>query len=535
MSFSRRRFLSYTAALGTASAAAWFGHKRLNPMPTLNVRRIGLPFGHLLRDRSLPERAAQTLDCNILILGSGAAALTAAWYLAKHGRRDFWLAEGIEADGNNAAFRYQGLAAPGGAHYLAPPSAESTDVLDMLRDFGILQADGRYRETDLVHAPEERLLYQDRWQDGLLPQEDTDSRRFAALIERLKHARGSDGRKIFAIPVALSSADPGWRTLDRQTFAQWLDREGYTSPTLRWYLDYCCRDDYGQDSRRVSAFAGLHYFAARGHGLDTVLTWPEGLAHLSRRLRAHSGLTAAAEWPAPGGQAVSVNASAVHIREHSGHVETLLCHHRSGSVVRIRAKHLVCAMPLMVAARILHQAGDYGFAHPLPEYAPWLVSNFVLHSFPEEHGGFPPAWDNVVYGSPGLGYVSAANQLIRAAKPERTVFTAYTALNHAPAAEVRRWLLDAPDEALLAHAARDLLAAYGKTFWRHVSHIDIAVRAHGMSVPLPGYLNSPLTDALRRHRSRIRFAHSDLSGYSVFEEAAYWGAEAARSILAQEG
>ena len=39
--------------------------------------------------------------------------------------------------------------------------------------------------------------------------------------------------------------------------------------------------------------------------------------------------------------------------------------------------------------------------------------------------------------------------------------------------------------------------------------------------------------ALRRHRSRLHFAHSDLSGYSVFEEAVYWGVEAAKQILAQ--
>ena len=54
-----------------------------------------------------------------------------------------------------------------------------------------------------------------------------------------------------------------------------------------------------------------------------------------------------------------------------------------------------------------------------------------------------------------------------------------------------------------------------------------------MSVPSAGYLTQPTLIALRQHQSRLHFAHSDLSGYSVFEEAAWWGVEAARRILAQ--
>ena len=50
------------------------------------------------------------------------------------------------------------------------------------------------------------------------------------------------------------------------TFAAWLDaRRPAPTPHLRWYLDYCCRDDYGAGAAQVSAWAGLHYFASR-HG-----------------------------------------------------------------------------------------------------------------------------------------------------------------------------------------------------------------------------------------------------------------------------
>ena len=52
-----------------------------------------------------------------------------------------------------------------------------------------------------------------------------------------------------------------------------------------------------------------------------------------------------------------------------------------------------------------------------------------------------------------------------------------------------------------------------------------------MSIPHPGYLNRPQLLQLRRHNSPLLFAHSDLSGYSVFEEAVYWGVEAAKKTL----
>jgi len=72
----------------------------------------------------------------------------------------------------------------------------------------------------------------------------------------------------------------------------------------------------------------------------------------------------------------------------------------------------------------------------------------------------------------------------------------------------------------------------GRHFWRLVDSVDITVRAHAMRIPLPGYLDDTQLRALRTHRSRLHFAHSDLSGYSVFEEAAYWGITAAQQVLA---
>jgi hypothetical protein len=51
-----------------------------------------------------------------------------------------------------------------------------------------------------------------------------------------------------------------------------------------------------------------------------------------------------------------------------------------------------------------------------------------------------------------------------------------------------------------------------------------------MAIPVPGTRASATQGALhalRTRRGRLRFAHADLAGYSVFEEAFTAGAEAA--------
>jgi hypothetical protein len=62
--------------------------------------------------------------------------------------------------------------------------------------------------------------------------------------------------------------------------------------------------------------------------------------------------------------------------------------------------------------------------------------------------------------------------------------------------------------------------------------VELTLRGHGMAVPRPGLPRQPgLRDALRAVDGALLFAHADLSGYSVFEEAAWWGDVAARRIL----
>ena len=65
--------------------------------------------------------------------------------------------------------------------------------------------------------------------------------------------------------------------------------------------------------------------------------------------------------------------------------------------------------------------------------------------------------------------------------------------------------------------------------------IDVYLWGHAMVRPRPRYLWSDALAASARPLGRLRFAHTDLSGMALFEEAQYWGLRAAGSILELEG
>ncbi|MGL4996122.1 MAG: twin-arginine translocation pathway signal, partial [Deefgea sp.] len=207
---------------------------------------------------------------------------------------------------------------------------------------------------------------------------------------------------------------------------------------------------------------------------------------------------------------------------------------------RLIVDHVICAMPLHVAAHVVTNIKELGFdlKQHGTHHAPWQVSNFLMNRFPDEPEQHPLAWDNVVYGSKGLGFVNSTHQLIRTAKPQYSVMTAYHAYAGEDPKLVRQRLQQATGDELYAIAAQDLDAAYG---WgsqlkarQYVKQVEITLRGHAMSSPTLGFLSNVGIQNLTQQNSRIQFAHSDLSGLSIFEEAAWWGDVAAKKIMQRE-
>ena len=162
------------------------------------------------------------------------------------------------------------------------------------------------------------------------------------------------------------------------------------------------------------------------------------------------------------------------------------------------------------------------------EYSPWLTANLVLERLPNSfrEGG---AWDNVVMSSPTLGYVDAMHQSVRTFV-DRTVWTFYWALNQGTPAENRRVLLSR-DWNYWKEAILNDLSRVHPDIRSCVSRIDIMRLGHAMARPKVGAIFSEERQKLIASRSRLTFANSDLSGFSIFEEAQYRGIEAANRAL----
>jgi hypothetical protein len=172
-------------------------------------------------------------------------------------------------------------------------------------------------------------------------------------------------------------------------------------------------------------------------------------------------------------------------------------------------------------------------------YAPWLVANIHIKAPLFDRPGAAPAWDNVLYGTAGLGYVDAMHQSLHPV-PGATVLTHYRALGDG---QQRQLLLDRPWE----HWRDDILAelALAHPDLPHkATRIDITRYGHAMATPAPQNKSqighTPLWNkriALsKKERYRLRhgsltFAHSDWVGYSVFEEAFTLGHAAGEASL----
>jgi hypothetical protein len=535
----RRDFLASLAAAGIASLPGCSSSATL-PLPPGDLLGTSIDLGHLLRNPDLPP-PSETRRVPVVIVGGGIGGLSAGWKLAKSGFKDFLLVElESEPGGNSRAGRNEVGAYPLSAHYLPLPTRESTAVRELLSELGVLQGDPRagrprYDERYLCASPQERLYRNGWWQDGLLPQigvsdaELAQYRHFHELMEGYKQRRDG-GRRAFAIPMALSSRAPDLLALDGISIRDWLLAQGFDSPHLHWYVDYACRDDYGTSSAEVSAWAGIHYFACRnGEALDvvgdTVLTTPGGNAWLAegiaRSIRERAG------------DRLLTGAVAFRVAEAGGRMQVDLWLPAEKRTLRLEADQLIWAAPLFLVPYVFKNHNALKTAARHFSYAPWLVANLTLSRFPEERAGASTAWDNVLYDSPSLGYVVSTHQQMRM-HPGATVFTFYRALSGMPPAQGRAALQGTLREDWVEQILAELERPH-PDIRQVTTRLDVFRNAHAMARPVPGLIWGRERRLFAADGARLRFAHADVSGFSLFEEAQYRGVLAAERTLQRLG
>lgn len=550
---NRRNFLIGTAGFLMVAAFPWkhfLRQLRFSPIPVEN-HSPNAALGHRLRDRGFADSPARTESAPLVIVGGGIAGLSTAWWLTRNGFNDYLLLElegqvgGNSSSGENAVSAY-----PWAAHYLPVPNAESKWVRLFLEEIGVIvgsDAKGRpiFDETMICHDAVERLWMEGKFQDGIVPHTGLDNierEEFRAFFEEMRRfaaLKGSDGKPIFAIPIAEGSRDRFTAievaALDGISMSEWLERKGFRGKPLRWYANYGCRDDFGSDLESTSAWAGIHYHAARrGFAANAdptaILTWPAGNGWLTEKLRAL--LT--------GKIRTGEIATSVLPPEKAGEPTIVLTHDaRSGESRRIEAESVVIAAPRFVANRLLPEKYRTPLEGAGPgetlNYAPWMVANLTVRDLPGTNGEGKTelgAWDNVSYYSESLGYVVATHQTSTIGRS--SVLTHYWPLTELPPKEARRVASARSPEEWREKILVDLEVMHPE-IRAIVERIDYRVWGHGMISPSPGYLSGPTRARLENSIGRVHFAHSDISGMSIFEEAQYRGVLAAKRVLAEFG
>lgn len=470
----------------------------------------GSAAGHRLRDGAAYPAAREKRRVPVAIVGGGIGGLSAGWRLDALGMRDWILLEmqehagGNARSGQNAVSRY-----PWGAHYVPVPGRDATHVRALFRELGVLGENGEWDERTLCHSPQERIWQHGQWHSGLEPFDalpKADLAQFAAFDAKLEEWRATHA---FSVPSAAGRARgrtskhaAAIAALDGQTADAWMRSNGFTSPALRWWVEYGLRDDYGSSLTTASAWSAVHYFAAREREEIGPLTWPEGNDWIAQKLAARAGAR------------LVTGAPAMHIE-------------RAGSrwlvrtpKVDVECDAVIWGAPLFVLPHVLPSARP-----PVTlDYAPWVVANLTLDRAPFERGA-EPAWDNVIYGSRSLGYVDATHQWLGAPLEQR-VWTWYFAIVDRAPSDARRWLQSRPWSAWRDDILADLSRAH-PDIAQCVSRIDVMRWGHAMPRPTPGLLGR--VEALQRWKPAERFyiAHSDMSGLSLFEEAQWHGVQAA--------
>ncbi len=196
------------------------------------------------------------------------------------------------------------------------------------------------------------------------------------------------------------------------------------------------------------------------------------------------------------------------------------------------ADRVVFAAPQFLARYIIRSFRDQPPAHAAEfQYGAWMVANLHLRDRPL-NAGFPLAWDNVLYESPSLGYVVATHQ--RGLDRGATVFTYYYPLTDDDPRAARTRLLQLDRRAWADVAMTDLARAH-RDIYSLTERLDVMRWGHAMIRPRTGFMWSEARRAAQREFRGIHFAHSDLSGIALFEEAFYNGTRAAEEILVARG
>jgi protoporphyrinogen oxidase len=527
--FTRREILA--AFLGLPFALSACRQNSENNSIEGEIIGQNVDVGHLLREHRNAEVAENNWEnVRVAIIGGGIGGLSAAWKFGKENFNDFVLLEleseigGTARSGKNNFISY-----PWAAHYLPVPFKENTELISLLDEMKLVE--GRDQTGEIIvpeqflcREPEERVFYKGRWYDGLylrVGASEEDLRQYAEfynIVNFWVNWRDSKGRRAFVLPTANCSDDAELTALDKISFADWLKGKGFDSPRLFQYCDYATRDDYGLKLEQTSAWAGLFYFCARvrqsGEDSQPFITFPEGNGKFANYLHEKSK------------DKIRLKSLAMQIVPTEKGVDVIYLNTETNEIRGLHCEKIIFASPIFTAKYLIRDFRET-YADEFQHNA-WFVANLTLKDRPKSQFAkdFPLAWDNVLYESPSLGYVVATHQ--KGMDYGETVFTYYYPMCAEENARAKLFGLNWQE---LADICLTDLSRAHRDIRELTTRIDIMRWGHAMISPRPNFLWSGVREKAVQPFRNIHFAHSDLSGIALFEEAFYHGLRVAKEIL----
>ena len=530
--FTRREILASFLGLPFALSACKSNSE--NTEIAGEIVGANLTVGHILRENRNVEVPANNWETvKVAIIGGGAAGLSAAWKFQKNNFNDFVL---LELEGKIGGTAQSGtsniISYPWGAHYLPVPFQENSELIALLNEMNLTEGKKQngeiiVKEQFLCREPEERVFYKGRWYEGLylhVGESEDDKNQFKTFQKEIDfwiNWRDKQGRRAFVLPVANCSNDAEAIALDKISFGDWLRDKDFTSERLLWYCDYACRDDYGLKLEQTSAWAGLFYFCSRvrksGEESQAFITFPEGNGRFVNFL--HDKIK----------DKTRLKTIALEIIPNEKGVDVVYLNTQTNEIRGIRAEKVIFAAPIFTAKYLIRD-----FKKNPPDYMKefehnaWFVANLFLKDRPKNRfpKDFPLAWDNVLYESPSLGYVNSTHQ--KGIDYGAAIFTYYYPM--CAEENARAKLFGLSHRELADIVLTDLSRAH-PNIRELTEKIDVMRWGHAMISPRTNFLWNGAREQAQKPFRNIYFAHSDLSGIALFEEAFYHGVRVVNEII----
>ncbi len=200
----------------------------------------------------------------------------------------------------------------------------------------------------------------------------------------------------------------------------------------------------------------------------------------------------------------------------------------NGEIRGLHCRKAIFAAPMFTAPYLIK-----GFREDPPfdsnafEHNAWFVANLFLKDRPKPRFAkdFPLAWDNVIYESPSLGYVTATHQ--KGIDYGPTILTYYYPMCREENGRTKLFNYSWRE---LADVCLSDVALAHPDIYDLVTRVDIMRWGHAMISPRPNLIWSGIREKAVQPFGNIHFAHTDLSGVALFEEAFYHGMRSAREI-----